>query len=175
MCGRAVAWVGDVGHGRGRVSEHYQRSVEIAAPAAVVWAFHERPDALALLMPPWQQLEVVEPPRSLEVGTRVVLRARVGPVPVDLVAVHVEYEAGRMFADRVQSGPFTDWLHRHIVEPTEHGARLIDDITYTLRGGALGRWVVGRWFRRQLARQFEHRHAVTKRMCEDEVRRGGRA
>jgi len=155
--------------------EHFRRSVEIAASAATVWAFHERPDALQLLTPPWQRTEVIVPPRSLEVGTRVELRTYVGPIPVPLRAEHVEYEAGHMFADRMQGGPFKQWLHRHVVEPTATGARLTDDVTYELVGGALGRLVVGRWFRGQLEKMFDHRHAVTKRMCEEAVRPAGPA
>lgn len=152
--------------------EHFRKSVDIAAPAAVVWGFHERPDALQLLIPPWMRVDVLEPPRSLAVGTRVVLRMWVGPMPLRMEAMHVAYEPGRMFADRVEGGPFAEWLHRHIVEPTEQGARLTDDIVYALRGGALGRLVAGGFTRRSLERQFNYRHAVTKRMCEDEVRRG---
>jgi ligand-binding SRPBCC domain-containing protein len=128
--------------------EHFRRTVEIAAPAAVVWAFHERPDALQLLTPAWMKVEVVTPPRSLEVGTRVELRMHVGPVPIKIVAVHVKYEAGRMFADRMTRGPFKSWLHHHIVEATATGARLIDDVEYELPGGWLGRTVAGGAVRR---------------------------
>ena len=48
----------------------------IAASAEAVFAFHEAPDAFARLQPPWQKSEVITPPRSLAVGTRVVLRTR---------------------------------------------------------------------------------------------------
>jgi ligand-binding SRPBCC domain-containing protein len=68
---------------------------------AVVWAFHERPDALQRLIPPWQRVELVsssEP--GLQAGKRVVLRQRVGPAWVTMRAVHVAYEEGRMFADK---------------------------------------------------------------------------
>lgn len=149
------------------MSEDFTRSVEIAAPAAVVWAFHARADALARLIPPWQRVELVSAPEpGLQAGKRVVLRQRVGPVWITMTAVHVACEEGRMFADRVTGGPFNEWLHRHLIEPTSAGCRLTDAITYSLRGGAPGRWLVGRWFRGELARLFEFRHAVTKRACE---------
>jgi hypothetical protein len=146
--------------------EHFVRTLDLPVPAAVLWAFHAQPDAFRLLVPPWERIDVLEPPRSLEVGTRVVLRRWVGPVPVTLRAEHVAHEPGRMFADRMVGGPFAHWLHRHVVEPTPTGARLTDDIEYELRGGALGRLAVGKWFRRQLERMFDHRHAVTRRWCE---------
>lgn len=143
----------------------FTRTLELPVPAATLWAFHERPDAFQLLMPPWERAEVIQPPTSLAVGTRVVVRTRVGPLKFTITAEHVEYEAGHMFADRMAGGPFKSWLHRHIVEPTTDGSRLIDDITYELRGGALGQAIGGPIAERRLDRMFAHRHAVTRRVC----------
>ena len=47
-----------------------------------LFAFHERPDAFALLQPPWDPVEIIQPPTSLEVGTQVKLRSKVGPFSV---------------------------------------------------------------------------------------------
>ena len=93
----------------------------IAASAETVFAFHERPDAFARLQPPWQRSEIITPPRSLAVGTRVVLRTKVGPFWQTIEAEHVAYEPGKMFADRMTKGPFAYWLHRHIVTPRGPG------------------------------------------------------
>lgn len=48
----------------------FTRTLEVAAPAATLWAFHERPDAFALLMPPWETHHHPPAPTSLAVGTR---------------------------------------------------------------------------------------------------------
>lgn len=146
---------------------HFARTLELpGVPAATLWAFHERPDALQLLIPPGDRVDVLRAPTSLAVGTRVVLRNHVlGPLGFTLVAEHVEYERGRMFADRMSGGPFKRWLHRHIIEPTPAGSRLIDDIDYELRGGALAHALVGGMVERRLDRMFAHRHAVTRREC----------
>ena len=150
----------------------FLKTTIIQAPAAVVFAFHERPDALARLTPPWQHIEIVQPPASLAVGTRVILRTRIGPVPQTIVAEHVEYEAGRMFADRMVQGPFADWLHRHVVTPIDaHSCTLTDDVTYRLPLGALGRVFGAGIARRQLERLFTYRHEVTKEDCESTTTR----
>lgn len=47
---------------------------KIAASAAAVFRFHERPDAFERLQPPWQSTEILLAPTSLEVGTEVILR-----------------------------------------------------------------------------------------------------
>lgn len=139
----------------------------IAASAATVFGFHEAPDAFARLQPPWQKSEIITPPSSLAVGTRVVLRTRIGPLWQTIRAEHVEYEAGKMFADRMVEGPFKSWLHRHIVTP--RGAEectLRDDIEYELPLGALGRVFGGAFARRELERLFTYRHEVTRKACE---------
>ncbi len=145
----------------------FKKESVIRASAERVFAFHEAPDAFERLQPPWQKTEVVEPPASLEVGTRVVLRVKVGPFWQTMVAEHVEYEPGRMFADRLVQGPFKSWLHRHIVTPRgSDECVLTDDIEYELPLGALGRVFGGGFARKNLERLFEYRHEVTRQACE---------
>jgi ligand-binding SRPBCC domain-containing protein len=145
----------------------FLKESRIAAPAARVWAFHEAPDALMQLTPPWQKMDVIQPPASLRVGTRVILRARLGPLRQTIEAEHVEYEEGRMFADRMVRGPFPKWLHRHVITPIDDArCTLTDDVEYELPLGALGRVFGAAIARRELTRLFDYRHAVTKRACE---------
>jgi hypothetical protein len=138
-----------------------------AASAATVFAFHERPDAFERLQPPWQTTEIVTPPASLRVGTRVVLRVKLGPLWQTIEAEHVAYEPGRMFADRMVRGPFAKWLHRHEVTPVgEDRCRLTDDIEYELPLGVLGRVFGAPFARRELEKLFAFRHEVTRAACE---------
>ena len=139
----------------------------IAASAENVFAFHEAKDALERLQPPWQTTEIVTPPASLAVGTRVVLRTKIGPIWQTIEAEHVAYEPGRMFADKMNRGPFASWLHSHVVTPRgPHACTLTDDIEYELPFGALGRVLGGAFARRELERLFAFRHEVTRRACE---------
>ncbi len=139
----------------------------IEASAETVFAFHEAPDAFERLQPPWPKTRIVQPPTSLAVGTRVELQVGVGPFWQTLVAEHVEYEPGRMFADRMLKGPFASWLHRHIVTPRgPEQCVLTDDIEYELPLGPLGRIVGGPIARWQLQKMFDFRHDVTRRACE---------
>ena len=146
----------------------FERSVRIAASVETVWAFHERPDALQLLLPPWEKVELEVPPASLVTGTRVVARVRVAPlVWLRSEFVHVEYERLKVFADQQVRGPFKSYLHRHLFEPDGDGAtRLTDRICYELPAGALGQALGGGLVRRRLERMFEFRHRVTRERCE---------
>ena len=143
---------------------HFVWQSEFPVSAAALFAFHERPDAFAILQPPWQTTRILQPPRSLEVGTRVILETKLGPIWKRIVAEHVAYEPGVMFADRMIEGPFAAWLHRH--EVTSLGpdrSRLTDDITYALPFGVLGRLFGGGFAASELRRLFAFRHEATLR------------
>ena len=145
----------------------FVKTSTIRAPAATVFAFHEAPDAFARLQPPWQKSEIIKPPTSLQVGTIVVLRTKVGPFWQTIEAEHVAYEPGVMFADRMNRGPFARWLHRHIVsECGPEDCTLTDDIEYELPLGAVGRLLGAGVARRQLEKLFAYRHEITRQACE---------
>lgn len=146
---------------------NFRKRSLIEAPAEVVFGFHERPDAFERLLPPWQVTQVITPPSSLAVGTVVEMKIKIGPFWQTIRAEHVDYQPGVMFADRMTRGPFRSWLHRHIVEPRGDAAcELVDDIEYELPLGVLGRLAAGRFVRNDLTRLFDHRHQVTKELCE---------
>jgi ligand-binding SRPBCC domain-containing protein len=145
----------------------FVKTSEFAVPAAALWAFHERPDAFVQLAPPWQDMEVIDPPQSLAVGTIVRLRVRPRPFPFwqTVEAEHIAYEAGHMFADRMNKGPFASWVHHHIVEPKgDNASTLTDSIEYELPLGAVGRRLGSGIARRQLEKLFAYRHDVTRRL-----------
>jgi ligand-binding SRPBCC domain-containing protein len=145
-------------------------STLVDAPPRRVFAFHEEPSALARLTPPWERVDVVTPPASLAVGTRVVLRTRVGPLWLRWVAEHIAYERDRAFADRQVEGPFASWEHHHLFddlsEPGRPRTRLTDRVAYELPLGPLGALFGGVFVRRKLDRLFAFRHEVTRRACE---------
>lgn len=147
------------------MSERFVRVLELPVPVSILWAFHARPDAFALLQPPWEPSEVIELPRSLEVGARARLRTRVGPISVTIEAEHIAYEEGRSFTDTMRRGPFSAWTHEHRCEARPGGSRLTDTIDYALPLGALGRLAGGWMVARRLDRMFAYRHAVTLREC----------
>lgn len=138
---------------------------ESILPATVeeVFAFHERSEAFELLQPPWERTKIITPPSSLEVGTRVELRTRIGPLWITIVAEHVAFEKNRRFEDVMVKGPFASWHHRHLFFEHETGCRLRDEIDYEAPLGWLGRLVDPLLVRPRLRKLFEYRHMVTSR------------
>jgi len=143
--------------------EIFRRSVRIERPAADVFAWHERPGAFARLCPPWERVEVTRHTGGIRDGARVSLRTKIGPAWARWEIEHRDFVAGRQFRDVLLSGPFEKWEHLHLIERAGDGASVLtDEIRYRLPLGALGRLGGGAFTRRQLARMFAYRHAVTR-------------
>jgi ligand-binding SRPBCC domain-containing protein len=144
-----------------------KESVIRAAPERV-FAFHELPDALARLTPPWERTRVLSAAPDLRVGSRAVVETRLlfGLVPVRWVAEHTAYDPPRMFEDVQVSGPFRTWIHRHTVESHENGSVLRDEVEYEPPLGPLGRLASPFFIEPRLRGLFDYRHRVTREWCE---------
>ena len=139
----------------------FEHESTIAAPAPRVFAFHERPDALQLLIPPGQPIKIIEHTGGIRDGARVVLRMGFRPFAVRWVALHQGYVAGRQFQDVQAQGPFHFWEHTHTVVPlSERSCILRDHIEYELPFGRLGQLGNG-FVRKRLLDTFIYRHRVT--------------
>ena len=145
----------------------YVKESRIKAAPGLVFSFHESPNALRSLIPPWENMKVVESAGSLRPGSRVVMRGRVGLFPIRWVAVHVEYEPPHLFADRQESGPFAWWYHRHLfLDDGEGGTILRDEVEYRPPFGFIGRWLADGLIRKKLNRMFAYRHETTRSLIE---------
>ena len=139
----------------------------IHASSERVFAFHEQPDVLTLLLPPWESAEVIQPAKISEIGSQAIVETKVfGPIKVRWVAKHTVYDPPHLFEDIQVKGPFRSWRHRHIVELHPDGALLRDQIDYEPPLGILGRAVAPLLIVRRLQRLFDYRHQVTRQWCE---------
>lgn len=152
----------------------FVKESRIPAPPADVFRFFERPDAFTLLIPPGEDVQVVQPPRSLEVGTRVILRTRVGPMPVEWEVEHIEYVPGRLFVDRQVRGPFASWTHRHEFEDDGRGGTILRDVVdYAPPLGLIGALVGGPLLNAKLTKLFDFRHEAVRLAFESPGDGGG--
>jgi ligand-binding SRPBCC domain-containing protein len=143
-----------------------KQSVIRASPERV-FAFHERPDALRLLIPPWEPTRVLDAAPDLCVGAEAVVETRLlWLVPVRWLARHTLYDPPRVFEDVQIEGPFKSWRHRHVVEPHEKGAVLRDEVDFETPFGVVGRLAAPLLVEPRLRRLFDYRHRVTREWCE---------
>ena len=145
---------------------HFNKSTLINAPVDVVWGFHERPDILERLTPPWQPMKVVRREGGLGVGAVSEFRIFFGFIPLRWVAVHIECEHYKIFTDKQQQGPFYHWIHRHQFAEEGGKTRLTDSIEFALPGGWLVEMLLGWWVIAQLEQLFAYRHQVTQQECD---------
>jgi ligand-binding SRPBCC domain-containing protein len=139
----------------------------IRASPERVFAFHEQPEALRLLIPPWESARVIETARISQVGARAIIETKVlGLIKIRWVAEHTEYNPPHSFEDIQVEGPFRSWRHRHIVERSEEGSLLRDEITYEPPLGFAGRLLAPWLVEKRLQRLFDYRHEITRRWCE---------
>jgi len=143
----------------------------IRATPERVFSFHEQPNVLALLIPPWESARVIQPAKISEVGTEAIVETMVfGPIKARWVAQHTVYDPPHRFEDIQIKGPFRSWQHRHIVGPEADGAILRDEIDYEPPLWFLGRLLAPFVVEKRLQKLFDYRHEVTRRWCEGDER-----
>ncbi|MBN8730922.1 MAG: SRPBCC family protein [Acidobacteria bacterium] len=140
---------------------HFSQSTLIDAPVEAVFAFHERPDALTLLSPPFPPVRLLSRTgRGIEAGAE--LELRIGPLR--WLARHTHYEPNRLFVDEQIAGPFARWIHRHEFTPAGAQTRLTDHIDFQLPGGPLVNSLFAWAVKLSLRDMFNHRHRVTRQL-----------
>lgn len=145
---------------------HFNYSTLINAPVEIVWQFHERPDVLDRLTPPWQPVTIVNREGGLAVGATTEFRIMLGLIPVTWIAKHVESQKPYLFTDIQLVGPLVSWRHEHQFQEIEEQTQLTDKISYELPGGDWAEFMLEWWVNSRLAEMFKYRHQVTKRECE---------
>jgi len=143
--------------------ELFLKRTRFPVSAERLFAWHAEPDALERLTPPWEHARVVRRTGTIhDIGSRVEIRVRIGPLWRTWISEHTAYDEGRMFRDIEIKGPFARWEHTHRFEPDGPSACYLEDrVEYALPLGALGKLVAGRYVRRKLDRLFAYRHGLT--------------
>jgi ligand-binding SRPBCC domain-containing protein len=153
------------------VSEVFVYRSHMPASAERVYRFHAAPDALARLTPPWESSTIYEQNGGVgDLGSRVRIKLRIGPITQYWIAEHAACEPGRMFRDVMVSGPFKKWEHTHLFSADGANASWLEDrVEYEMPLGWLGRAFGGWYARRRLKRMFAWRHEVTAKAVAGEV------
>jgi len=165
-----------VGHLGGPPAEVFTHQSVVEAPAAEVFAWHERPEALGALLPRGPWIRVESRSGGIEDGSRIVLSIGIGPLRLRWVARHFGYVPGCRFCDEQVQGPFRQWHHVHRVEPVGDGQTLYEDrVEFEVPGGAIARRLAHPIVRWGLLRMFSARHrAVRQAITYGRPRPGGR-
>ena len=134
----------------------------VGAPAADVFRWHERREALAALTPA-ALVRIEQREGGIRDGGRVTVSIGLGRARLRWSMRHYGYVAGRRFCDEQVEGPFAVWRHAHLFEPLGPSQTLYEDrIEFAVaHRGALNRFVAV-VLRPLLRIAFAHRHRVVR-------------
>lgn len=138
----------------------FRSKIPVTVDQAFRW--HERPGALDRLIPPWENVRILKRANSIEPGSRVVMRMRLGGIPINWVAEHTELHHNDYFRDRQVSGPFARWEHTHRFSPVDGDHCVLEDeVDYRIPGGSLGERFGKSQVEQMLLQMFRYRHDTT--------------
>ena len=145
---------------------HLQRAcfpTRLPVTRSEAFAWHQRPGALARLLPPWENIRVLRPASDINTGTQVEFLTRLGPFAIRWLAEHTACCPPEYFEDQQLRGPFAYWRHRHkFIDDSPQTSVLEDQLEFSLPGGRCGNWLAGRSVAEKIERMFAFRHAVTR-------------
>jgi uncharacterized protein (TIGR01777 family) len=133
----------------------------ISTSAKNLFKWHTRPGAFERLTPPWEDVEVLEKTGGIEDGSRVLIRTKIGPVPMTWLIEHRDYREGKQFCDIQIKGPFKHWEHTHtFVTDGPNSCFMEDNVKFLLPMGTLGELFGSDLIIRKLETLFEYRHGT---------------
>lgn len=135
-----------------------KREITIARPRAEVFEFFANAENLERITPPELGFDITTPtPIEMRVGTLIEYTLSLRGIPVKWRTEISKWDPPYEFIDRQLSGPYKQWIHRHVFSETPDGGTLIeDDVRYRLPLEPLGdiaHFIV----RRELDRIFDFR------------------
>jgi ligand-binding SRPBCC domain-containing protein len=149
----------------------FERSIEIDAPIASVFAFHLDTRNAARIASDGQEIVSVEGDFPLVEGAEVVLKVKQKPLPtVQTWRVRVtEVVEPVLVVDELIKGPFASFRHEHRFAPSASGGTVLTDhIDWVLPGGPAGR-LAAPFAAKLLEKSFTERQATTKRILEEDA------
>lgn len=143
-------------------SLHAEQSV--AAPIEKVFDFFTDVNTLVRLTPPFVRLRILSAETKIwGRGQRLEYEIRPFALPLRWVSEITEFDPPFRFADEQVKGPYRRWRHVHHFYPLSTGTLIVDDITYEIPFGFLGRIVHRSVIRRQLDAIFAFRRMQVER------------
>jgi len=145
----------------------FKLTTYIDAGILEVFDFHLELDNLLLITPPDFKLQIFHIPEKMEVGARVGLFVKMGPVTTTMESVIEELDRPNKLVDRQVGGFFSEWVHTHEFESiTARKTKLTDLVDYSLPMGVLGRMFGGGYAQNIIEKMFRHRAMMTKNLLE---------
>lgn len=131
----------------------------VPATVEAVWAFVENPRNLNAITPAFLNFTIVsDPPSHITDGLLIEYRIRLPWMGTRRWLTEIKHvRPGKSFVDEQRVGPYRFWYHYHELTQTGQGVMIVDEVTYALPFGVIGRMVHHWIIRRMLERIFDYR------------------
>ena len=146
----------------------YTRQALLSAPPAQVFRCCASRHGFCRQFP--FQVRWLSGPEQWQAGDVLDFRYRIGGIWLRHRAQLVEYQADRLFVDRMLEGPSRHFCHTHRFEPCQQGTRVIDTVEFSVGLGRLADQVMAATV---LDRAFSRRHWALMAMQAELMRMGG--
>jgi ligand-binding SRPBCC domain-containing protein len=139
-----------------------QRDQVLPTTLPEAWDFLSNPYNLREITPPEMGFEVLDDiPEQIYSGLLIRYHVRVPVLGQQLWVTEIKHvREGRSFVDEQRIGPYRFWYHYHEIAKAEEGVKFIDQVSYALPYGPLGRIAQPLFVRRSLENIFNYRREV---------------
>jgi ligand-binding SRPBCC domain-containing protein len=138
----------------------------ISSTQEEMWAFHSSVEALKVLTPPGQTVQIVGETVEVVDGAVHELKVKKFGLTLTWIADISDVEPPSKFVDTARKSPFQFWRHTHEFLQTDEGTLLRDTVDYQMPFGFLGRIVNSILIEADVRKMFKFRHEVTKKALE---------
>jgi len=115
-----------------------QTELWVPRPIAEVFQFFADARNLEQITPPWLRFRILAPASiEMRVGARIAYLLRIRGVPVRWESEITAWEPPHRFVDEQRRGPYRMWIHEHLFISENDGTTIVDNIQYSVPGGAL--------------------------------------
>jgi ligand-binding SRPBCC domain-containing protein len=130
------------------------------------WEFFSSPENLAKITPSRLQFRILSKSGGSAMYEGQIIRYKIKVLPgivTGWVTEIVQVEKPYRFTDIQRSGPYALWQHQHTFKPADGGVQMIDEVTYAIPFGWLGRFAHLIFVRRELNTIFDYRFSVLRK------------
>jgi ligand-binding SRPBCC domain-containing protein len=123
---------------------HYKQVQHIPASLDTVWEFFSTPKNLNNITPPDMNFVTTYITGGEKMYEGQLISYRVSPFPLVRLRWTTEIKnvsEKKFFIDEQRFGPFALWYHQHFFYEKENGVEMIDEVSYAIPLGFLGRIV----------------------------------
>ncbi|MEK6260045.1 MAG: SRPBCC family protein [Planctomycetota bacterium] len=143
----------------------FESRAPLNATSEQIFEFILQPANLQAIAPPETQFVFVNPPKVIELGSRLTCKVQAYGMVQQLSYEIVELIAPHRFRELMVEGPLRLWIHDYIVEPNPTGGvSLVNRIEFEPPGGLMGFIVTADKILEALEDGFHHRRKALQKI-----------